>query len=160
MAHKQTFRQVFLQIAQSQLGVAEKPKGSNRGKEVNAYLASVGLLPGEPWCMAFVHWCAACAAKALDIPNPIYKTGHVLTFAKKTKLRTLTNKSSTVQAGDIGFMDFGGGKGHIFIVTKVHTGMVETIEGNSNDEGSREGYEVCERKRLKQSLKGFIKIPD
>jgi len=37
----------------------------------------------------------------------------------------------------------------------VHTGIIEskgkgfliTIEGNTNDEGSREGYEVCRRRR-------------
>ena len=36
---------------------------------------------------------------------------------------------------------------HTGIVTKVEGKMVHTIEGNTNDEGSREGFEVCQRIR-------------
>ncbi|MFY0627593.1 MAG: peptidoglycan-binding protein [Reichenbachiella sp.] len=36
---------------------------------------------------------------------------------------------------------------HVGIVTGVNGDWIETIEGNTNDEGSREGYEVCARKR-------------
>ncbi len=36
---------------------------------------------------------------------------------------------------------------HVGIITNVDGDWIETIEGNTNDEGSREGYEVCARKR-------------
>ena len=36
---------------------------------------------------------------------------------------------------------------HIGIVTKLSGKVLHTIEGNTNDEGSREGYEVCELRR-------------
>lgn len=36
---------------------------------------------------------------------------------------------------------------HTGIVTKFHGSHFETIEGNSNDEGSREGHELCARIR-------------
>jgi hypothetical protein len=36
---------------------------------------------------------------------------------------------------------------HVGIVTAVHAEYMETIEGNTNDEGDREGYEVCKRLR-------------
>ena len=60
-------------------------------------------------------------------------------------------------------MDFGKGMGHIGFVTKVDlvNKTFETIEGNSNDEGSREGYEVAHRtgklSRKFSSVKGFIR---
>ena len=52
-----------LQVAITQIGVMEKPKGSNSGPEVDAYLASVGLPPGLPWCMAFNNFCVQKAAR-------------------------------------------------------------------------------------------------
>ncbi len=36
---------------------------------------------------------------------------------------------------------------HVGIVTEAADGSFKTIEGNTNDEGSREGYEVCARNR-------------
>ena len=36
---------------------------------------------------------------------------------------------------------------HTGIVTEVGDGWFRTIEGNTNDEGSREGYEACARTR-------------
>ena len=36
---------------------------------------------------------------------------------------------------------------HTGIVARAGAAAVETIEGNTNDEGSREGYEVCARTR-------------
>ena len=36
---------------------------------------------------------------------------------------------------------------HTGLITEVHDGYFITIEGNTNDEGSREGYEVCQRRR-------------
>lgn len=57
-------------------------------------------------------------------------------------------------------MDLGGGKGHAGFVTAVKGNRIETIEGNSNDEGSREGHEVCRKPggRAISSIKGFIRI--
>ncbi|MFK3707751.1 hypothetical protein ACI2JR_22925 [Klebsiella sp. NPDC088457] len=47
----------LIQIAKSQLGVAEDPLGHNSGTQVNEYLKSVNHAAGAPWCMAFVYWC-------------------------------------------------------------------------------------------------------
>ena len=33
----------IIEIARTQIGVQEKPKGTNKGKEVEQYLASVGI---------------------------------------------------------------------------------------------------------------------
>lgn len=54
--------------------------------------------------------------------------------------------------------------GHMGWVAQVYDdGSFRTIEGNSNDAGDREGYEVCER--IRKSLpnhtrRGFIRLTD
>ncbi|MGH8565940.1 MAG: hypothetical protein ACREXW_18380 [Gammaproteobacteria bacterium] len=41
--------------------------------------------------------------------------------------------------------------------SKIATAIPRTIEGNTNDDGSREGYEVCARTRDYNEM-DFIKI--
>ena len=48
---------------------------------------------------------------------------------------------------------------HTGIVTALEGSWIHTIEGNTNDEGSREGYEVCKRMRnLKNGNIDLFKI--
>ena len=53
-------------------------------------------------------------------------------------------------------MDFGKGLGHTGFVERIDGTSIHTIEGNTNDTGSREGYEVCRRIRKINTIKGFI----
>ena len=147
-----------LSIAKSQLGYAEEPKGSNKGPHIKKYLASVGLDEGYAWCMGFVYWCVNEASKEQGTPNPLVKTAGVMNQWNKIPKEM---KHSVPQAGDIFIMDFGKGAGHTGFVTSVKDGVIQTIEGNSNDEGSREGYEVCRKPngRKVSSCKGFIRLP-
>lgn len=147
-----------LQIALSQLGNAEDPKGSNWGKHIEKYLGSVGIKSPSPWCMAFVYWCVNEACIEMEIPNPLYKTGHVLT--QWSKIDKKYKVVGDPQKGDIGIMDYGGGKGHTFFVTGVVGDKTNTCEGNSNDEGEREGFEVCRKPggRKKSACIGYIRL--
>lgn len=148
--------QLALSIARSQNGVQEQPKNSNAGEAVEKYLKSVGLGKGFAWCMAFVYWSVKSASTQLSIENPLLKTGGVLKmWNEKKDLRV-----ATPQAGDIFIMDFGKGAGHAgFVISVLPGGKLHTIEGNTNDDGSREGYEVAERKDRKiSSMKGFLRI--
>lgn len=142
-----------LQVAILQLGVSEEPKGSNSGSMVDRYLKSVGLGPGYSWCMAFVYWCF----KESNPNNPLIKTGGVLNQWNKIDPKY---KFTSPLPGDIFIMDFGGGKGHTGFVESVSGDIIQTVEGNSNDDGSREGYEVCRKPggRKISSIKGFIRI--
>jgi hypothetical protein len=150
------FNDRFLSVARSQVGLAEIPKGSNWGKNVQKYLASVGINFPASWCMAYVYWCVNEACKEMQMPNPLVKTGGVL---KQWHDITPALKSDTPKRGSIFIMDFGKGLGHTGIVESVNrVGTINTIEGNSNDEGSREGYEVCRRIRNVKSCVGFINI--
>jgi hypothetical protein len=70
------------------------------------------------------------------------------------------HKEHTPQVGDIFIMDFGEGKGHTGFVADVVGDHIHTAEGNSNDDGEREGFEVCQKTggRKISSIKGFIRL--
>ncbi len=154
-----TLAERSLKIALVHEGVSEHPKGSNSGPEVDIYLKSVGLGKGYAWCMAFVYWCVNTACKEMNRPNPLVKTGGVLRQWNETTLRKLTVRDKGIKPGDIFIMEFSKGMGHTGFVEKVAGGMIYTIEGNTNDDGSREGYEVARRVRAVGSLKGIIQTP-
>ena len=141
-----------LEVAQTQIGVREIPKGSNWGPEVSVYLQSVGIKFPASWCMAFVYWCHDKAASGLRIKNPMYKTGGVLLEWNKSKSKF----SNTPQPGAVFIMDYGRGLGHTGIVESFTKDEIFTIEGNTNDTGSREGYEVCRRTRPRKNVLGYL----
>jgi hypothetical protein len=74
----------------------------------------------------------------------------------------LKNNATMVEAGDLflvinknNLMD----ATHIGIVIGLNDFVITTIEGNTNDEGSREGFEVCKRYRnLKTGRYDIIKL--
>lgn len=157
--------QKALEIAVSQEGVSEQPKGSNRGPEVDEYLRSVGLDPKGKyaWCAAFVYWCFAQAATQLQVSNPVFKTAGVLNHWNKAKARKILGgvalaDPNLIKPGMIFIMKFGGGTGHTGFVRRIDPiqKLIYTVEGNTNDDGSREGYEVALRKRPISSMFGFI----
>lgn len=142
-----------LQFAKTQLGIKEVPK--NRGPHVRAYLGSVGLNEGYPWCAAFVYFCFSTVAYTLKKINPLIKTGGVLNHWNLTK----GIKVMMPRAGDIFIMDHGAGLGHTGFVNTVDVAKktFTTCEGNSDSGGSRTGGMVCSNTRLISSCKGFIR---
>ncbi len=145
----------ILSVAKSQLGNAEIPKGSNWGKHVQKYLASVGINFPASWCMSFVYWCVNEACKEAGVENVLFKSGGVLNVWSNTPK---TMRQTTPKRGDIFIMDFGGGKGHTGFVASVAGDRIQTIEGNAAPEnGGREGYIVCRKDRKIVSCKGFLR---
>src|SRR5205823_1564431 len=116
------------------------------------YQHTVGCGPGDAWCACFVYWCFGEAAKALGKKNPLVKTGgalasYNLSTTKKIPATDAKNNPALVKPGQIFVMDFGGGKGHTGIITAVNGGFMDTVEGNTNDQSSREGSGVYIRTR-------------
>lgn len=139
-----------LEIAKSQIGQEEKPRGSNWGHPVQDYLASVGINFPASWCAAFMYWCFSKAAKELGVPNTVPKTGGVLHLYQDAD--GVYRVKGKPQVGNMFIMDLGKGLGHIGIIESIDPdGTLNTIEGNTNDTGSREGYEVARRKRQPKS---------
>lgn len=157
-----TLPELAVSIAETQLGVREEPIGSNRGKMVNEYLLSVGLPGGNFWCMAFVYWCYQQAAKQLLVANPLPKTAGCLDHWHKTKGRKIAKREAVlhpelVTPGAVFIMDHGKGAGHTGIVVSVDGQTLTTIEGNTNEAGSRNGIGVFRRKRTIAAInKGFV----
>ncbi len=157
-------------FATTQVGVMEEPLGSNRGPQVDEYLRAVGLDPtrgGFAWCVAFTHFCYLSASRQLGVTNPHIRTAGVLDHwnraanaagvVRVTKLAA-TADPSRVRPGSLFIMDFGGGLGHSGLVTRVADGRLVTIEGNTNDNGSRNGIGVFTRtaRKIVDINKGFV----
>jgi hypothetical protein len=151
-----------LDIARGEIGNHEEPPGSNWGPHVKAYLASAGVDFPAPWCAGFVYWCFEQAAKAAGKKNPVYRTGGVMMHWNKTTAKKILAKDATanpglIKPGHIFIMSFGGGLGHTGLVESVNGGFITVIEGNTNDNGSREGIGVFRRTRKINSInKGFL----
>ena len=160
-----------LEIAAGEIGVCEDPPGSNKGKRIGEYQRAVGIDSGEPWCVAFLFFCFASAARALNVANPIEKsgckTGSVLDLwnrARRGKGVILLlhddalNDPSKVKPGMIFAISTGGGNGHVGLVVNIVGNRLETIEGNTNDGGSREGIGVFRRtgRTIDNINRGFI----
>ncbi|MFT3765686.1 MAG: CHAP domain-containing protein [Minicystis sp.] len=154
-----------LKIAESQVGVRENPPNSNRGTEVDAYQRAVGNPLGVAWCAAFVYWCFDRAAKQLGADNPVVRTGGCLLHWQKARsqgVRAITAQQaaddpSLVQPGHIFIMDHGNGLGHTGFVQRVRGGLLDTIEGNTNMLGSREGDGVyAKQRRIDEVSAGFL----
>lgn len=137
-----------LDVAEKEIGVEEIPRGSNDGERVREYLRSANITVPAPWCAAFVVWCQKQAGLSPFI------TAHVATMWDRNK----DKQKSTPQPGDV-FVMLKGQSGHCGFVKRVEGDKIFTIEGNTNDSGEREGYEVCERERLVSSCRGFLRFP-
>jgi hypothetical protein len=143
-----------MKIALGEIGVKETPANSNRGKEVESYLSSVGLSGGNAWCMAFVYWCVDEAAKAKGVANPLFKTGGVL---RQSRERSYLS-SQTPKVGSIFIMDYGNGFGHTGFVERIEGNTLHTIEGNTDSAGSRTGGRVMRQTRQRNQIKEFLNI--
>lgn len=156
-----------LGVAVSQIGVMEQPLGSNAGPMVNQYLKSVATAPGNFWCMAFVHWCFQQAgngatifpktAGCLDAWNRAKKVNGIKII---TRAQALADPN-LVRPGAVFIHDYGSGHGHTGLVRQSISGALRTIEGNSNNSGSRNGlgvFELNRRNVADATLKGFLDL--
>lgn len=141
--------QKVIEEAWKNLGTEEIPRGSNWGKYVKAYLASVDIDYPASWCAAFVYYRISSAAKELGITSKFIKTAScqaIYQWAAKN------NHILTVPKDGCVFLQW-----HAELHRYAHTGFVKSydpvtkkfisIEGNSNSDGSREGYCVASNSR-------------
>lgn len=155
--------------AGQEVGVREEPLGSNRGPRVDQYLRSVGLNPADgsfAWCAAFIYFCFDQASMGLSVKNPVIKTAGVLEHWDLAGARGIRRLSadecqaepSLVQPGMIFIITTGGGHGHTGLVEEVRGVALTTLEGNTNEGGSREGIGVFRRtsRRIADMNRGFI----
>ena len=137
-------RELILRIAHSQLGVREAT-GKNDGKEVEAYLGYTGNKKGEPWCASFVSW--------------VYGKGGFIQprTAWSPSLFPLSRQTLNPKSADIFGIYFANLKriAHCGLIANINGNWINTIEGNTNLAGSREGDGVYRKLRHRLQIKSF-----
>ena len=139
-----TTRGAYVAWLTAQLGVMEDPLGSNK----NIYAPIAGHANGAPWCASFVV--AAAVKCGLVIPQgamTAWTPGNAKAYQAAGRF------STTPEVGSTGFVFYpwldGGRIGHTFAVEAIDGDHVITIEGNTNNDGSRVGLGVFRHRRLK-----------
>lgn len=118
----------IVRIAQSQIGVAEVPLGSNTGPRVIEYQATTAYSrtqrTGWPWCDAFYTWVCNQAGLIPNDGSASTAETYRLALARGEVSRTPVVGGAIIWPGT-----------HIGIVVGVDLakGVVYTIEGNSGD---------------------------
>ena len=153
-------------IATAEIGV-EEVDGTNCGPRVNEYKAATNLPPLEswPWCAAFVCWCVREAmrltntAEAAGFKRPT--TAGAWDFERWSKAQDNTTQTRRapgmdIAAGDVVIFTFS----HIGIAISApdRRGNVQTIEGNTDGQGSREGGAVLKKVRHISKIKTRIRF--
>ena len=134
----------LISIARAELWVREKT-GHNDGERVEAYLGSVGLSKGQPWCAAFVSWVfmqAGYAAPRTGWSPSLFPAGRLV---KKPG------------PGDVFGIYFPALKriAHCGFVALVRGSWIVTVEGNTSIQGSRDGDGVYQRMRHVRTISKF-----
>jgi hypothetical protein len=142
-----------LAIAQRFVGTREVRK--NSGPDIDRWLSWVRLPPGNPWCMAFVYGCYEMAATELGVTNPFPRTGSVWGVWNTAEDLWKSDRSSQ---GAVFIHISTENTGHCGFILGVDGDEYLTVEGNTNDAGSREGDGVYLKRRSKDYIDGFIDI--
>ena len=165
---QETYRYRVLEVAHRYVGVREGAR-ANRGEEVDAIVEAGGWRPGGAWCAAFAYFCHLTAAAELggatSCPRPSYPRAAFMWYDATGDYRYTASQilDGVAQplAGDVMVMarpsSFNNLRrdtrrklaGHAGIVVRWDAEAEElvTVEGNTDDAGSREGDGVYEKRR-------------
>lgn len=138
----------------------ERPRevgGANRGPWVRVYMDGRDGAD-RPWCAGFVSFMVRQAAWHAGVPEPIRASVSCDELSRNAKNDGRFIAGTQLTDGDESLDELP--RGSFFVQRRTdndwnHVGIVvagmgramETIEGNTNDGGSREGHEVCRRIR-------------
>ncbi|OAI03761.1 peptidoglycan-binding protein [Methylomonas methanica] len=149
-----------LVVAYARQHLAQHPLevgGQNSGPWVRLYMNGN---EGEEWawCAGFTCFCLKQACDTLNRPLPFKTTFSCDSLAAFAKEKGVFVSDSDASPGSFFLVrrtdtDWT----HTGIVTEVIGDVIRTIEGNTNDQGSREGFEVCARTRGIKKM-DFVKI--
>lgn len=146
--------------AESQVGVRETK--TNGGERIAEYQRATWLPVGPwAWCAAFVCWCVreAMGGERYTFPRP--ETAGAWDF--ENWCRSVDNSvklhkphEDDIRRGDIVIFTFS----HIGIAVGDigKDGMVQTVEGNTNSDGAREGDGVYRKRRYASKIRSVIRF--
>lgn len=156
-----TFAERLVELAKKEVGV-EEVNGTNCGPRVNEYKSATTLnaKQGWPWCAAFICWLFKEAMKeysyTFNRPTTASAWGFEAWASKQnSKVQLKKPHNDDIKPGDIVMFTFS----HIGLaISKPMNGYVDTIEGNTDGQGSREGGAVLKKKRKLSSIRSRIRI--
>jgi hypothetical protein len=122
----------------------------NDGKLVETYLKYCNLSKGNPWCAAFVCWCLG----QNNIQNP--RSGYCPNlFSQKNTIWQRNKKDNQIPlpADVFGLYFYKKGRiAHVGFIKNWTKQTVATVEGNTNQAGSRDGDGVYRKIRLTRQI--------
>jgi hypothetical protein len=156
-------------IASSQVGQREATN-HNDGAAVRKYQAATNLEPDSwPWCAAFVCWCVRewlkdpsavswLSLKKLTPEEWRPKNANAWGFSDWSHSRPATTKiidrAEQAKPGDIVMFTFS----HVGIVVSDNGKSIQTVEGNTNGVGERDGDGVYFKTRSRSLVKAYVRI--
>lgn len=159
-------KDALVKLAKAEIGV-EEIDGTNKGPKVNEYKAATNLPATEswPWCAAFICWLVKEAMLDLGLrETPTFKrprTAGAWDFENWSRAQDKTTSTKKPHGGDIE-------AGDIVVFTFSHIGLaisgpdangfVQTVEGNTDAAGSREGGGVFQKKRSLSQIRSRIRF--
>lgn len=121
-----------------------------------------GTTDGYAWCCAFVSVCIqrlfAMSPMFPTVSAPRVASVHVFRTRWAPEQGCLIFPPSAPHAphkGDVVVFTFS----HIGIVESTGPGAIQTIEGNTNEQGSREGTTCRRKQRALAQIRCFIRMP-
>ncbi len=147
-----------LTVAYAEQHLAQHPReagGDNRGPWVRLYMDGHDGHEWR-WCAGFACFCLGQAARSLGVAPPFRKSFSCDTLAALAKANGLfldgdaADVAARVTPGSFFLVRRAGASdewSHTGLVAAAAADTVATIEGNTNDDGSANGYEVCARTR-------------
>lgn len=136
--------------------VEEEPRGSNSGAEVERVQRLAGTEKGAPWCASI--WTAYLIDSGVDraaLPE-LAASVHGWGEWAAGKGRILDKPAR----GCAGLIYHSASTGHLVTIASVGRGTVETISGNTNNDGSREGYGVFRKVYPISAFRMFVDCHD
>lgn len=149
-AQCQVLRDSVVATYRSEIGTREAT-GHNDGDRVEMFLASCGRYRGDAWCAAYVNW-------ALEENNcNRAESGWSPSWHPKSKLIYRPSAGINKQVprpGDVFGIWYSklGRLGHTGFIDQWGSEITITVEGNTNDAGSREGDGVYRKRRVTRTI--------
>lgn len=147
-----TLTEKVISTAQTYVGKTEKPGNSGfTDAAFEAKMKAVGFQTGQSWCAYFAElvW-----KEAFGKDHPLFASidklfsASAVATAANFKNYTLFKTGMVPKPGAVVIWRHGTGwQGHAGIVESVGNGSFNSIEGNTNAAGGREGIEVARKTR-------------
>ena len=147
----------IIKVAKSYVGQLEKPKNSGFiNPEFEAEMIENGFSVGDSWCAIFAKlvWRKAYEKNNANLHfaiNELFNKSAVATFRNFEKSKLFGATKTPEPGALVVWQNYHDGKpqwtGHIAIFKDYINGKIITIDGNSNEQGVRNGDRVIERAR-------------